>query len=146
MYNLILTHTDGPWTIVPYIQYTEVPSLTAFGTGSASTFGGAIFVDYTVPADAKLGGFNMSGFSFPARFEYISSTGSVGANSASLLYGPGSNAFSLTVTPTYQYKIYYVRAEISYVKASSTTPGFGFGVDGSGKSQTRGLVEVGALF
>ena len=146
MYNLILTHTDGPWTFQPYIQYTQVPALPQLGTGSASTFGGALFVNYTVPATAKMGDISLSGLSLPARFEYITSTGSIGANSPSLVYGPGSNAFSMTITPTYQFQIYFVRAEISYVSASSTTPGFGFGVNGTGKTQTRGLIEIGALF
>ena len=142
MYNLIYTHTDGPWTFVPYIQYTEAHALPAFGTGTASTFGGALFVDYTVPADAKLGGVPLAGLSLPVRFEYISSTG----KTVSLLYGPGSNAYSLTFTPTYQFNIYFVRAEVSYVSADSTTPGFAFGVNGTGKTQTRGLIEIGALF
>ena len=142
MYNLILTHTDGPWTIVPYLQYTEVPSLPQFGTGSASTFGGALFASYAVPATAKLGDLSLSGLSLPVRFEYITSSG----KNLSLLYGPGSNAFSMTFSPTYQFQIYYVRAEVSYVQADSTTSGFGFGVNGTGKTQTRGLIEVGALF
>jgi hypothetical protein len=142
MYNLIYTHTDGPWTFVPYIQYTEAHALPAFGTGTASTFGGALFVDYTVPADAKLGGVPLGGLSLPFRFEYISSTG----KSVSLLYGPGSNAYSLTFTPTFQYQIYFIRAEFSYVEASSTTPGFAFGANGNGKSQTRGLIEIGTVF
>jgi hypothetical protein len=146
MYNLIYTHTDGPWTLVPYIQYTEVPALPQFGTGSASTFGGAIFVSYAFASDAKFNGVPLTGLSLPFRFEYISSRGSVASNSASLLYGPGSNAYSLTFTPTYQFSIYYVRAEVSYVSADSITSGFGFGVNGTGKSQTRGLLEIGTVF
>jgi len=142
MYNLIYTHTDGPWTFTPYIQYTETHALPAFGAGVGTTFGGALFVDYTVPADAKLGGVSLAGLSLPVRFEYISSNG----KTVSLLYGPGSNAYSLTFSPTYQYKIYFVRAEVSYVNADSITPGFAFGVNGTGKSQTRGLIEVGTLF
>ena len=142
MYNLILTHTDGPWTFQPYIQYTEIPALPQLGAGSASTFGGALIVNYTIPATAKLDEFSLSGLSLPARFEYISSTG----QTVNLLYGPGSNAYSLTFSPTYQFQIYFVRAEVSYVSAASTTPGFGFGADGNGKTQTRGLIELGALF
>jgi hypothetical protein len=80
------------------------------------------------------------------RLEYISSTGSLAANSANLLYGPGSNAWSITFTPTYQYKIYYIRGEVSYVQAGSVTPGYVFGPSGLATSQTRGLVEVGVLF
>lgn len=142
IYNLIYTHTDGPWTIVPYLQYTSIPALPAFGTGAAETLGGALFVDYTVPADAKMGDVSLAGLSLPFRFEYISSTG----NTVSLLYGPGSNAYSMTFSPTYQYKIYFIRAEVSYVSADSFTSGFGFGVNGTGKNQTRGLIEVGTVF
>ena len=142
MYNLIYTHTDGPWTFTPYIQYTNVPALPIFGTGYLSTLGGALFVDYTVPADAKLGGVPLSGLSLPARFEYISSSG----KTASLLYGPGSDAYSLTFSPTYQYQIYFIRAEVSYVSAGGVTPGFGFGINGTGKTQTRGLIEIGTVF
>jgi hypothetical protein len=78
--------------------------------------------------------------------EYISSTGNALNGAPNLMYGPGSKAWSITVTPTYQYKIYFVRAEFSYVDASSTTPGSAFGPLGVATSQTRGLIETGVLF
>lgn len=142
IYNLIYTHTQGPWTIVPYLQYTQTAAIPQLGIGTGGTFGGALFASYAVPADAKLGGVPLGGLSLPFRFEYISSHG----NTVNLLYGPGSNAWSLTFSPTYQFKIYYVRAEVSYVDASSTTSGFGFGANGNGQSQTRGLIEIGTVF
>ena len=145
VYNLIYTHTDGPWTIMPYIQYTTVPSLSRLGTSSASTTGAAVFVNYTFPATAKLGDTSLSGLSIPARLEYIS-TSANSATGANLLYGPKSNAVSFTVTPTYQWKIYYVRGEASYVQASKTSAGSAFGTDGMSKSQIRGMLEVGVLF
>ena len=58
----------------------------------------------------------------------------------------GSNAWSITVTPTYQYKIYFARAEFSHVGTNSTTPGLVFGSSGTNKTQTRGVFEVGVLF
>ncbi|TAM63817.1 MAG: porin, partial [Rhodanobacter sp.] len=60
--------------------------------------------------------------------------------------GPGSKAWSLTFTPTYQNKLLFVRAEISYVKASSTTPGFVFGQNLDSTSQSRVMLETGILF
>ena len=54
------------------------------------------------------------------RFEYISSTGSVASNSVNLLYGPGSAAWSLTATPTYQYQKFFARGDISFVQATSS--------------------------
>jgi hypothetical protein len=145
VYNLIYTHTDGPWTIMPYLQYTTVPSLNRLGTTSASTSGAAVFIDYIFPATTKLGNTSLSGLSLPVRLEYIS-TSANRTTGANLLYGPRSNAFSATFTPTYQWKVYYVRAEASYVQASRTAPGAAFGLDGASKTQARGMVELGVLF
>jgi hypothetical protein len=60
--------------------------------------------------------------------------------------GPGSNAWSITFSPTYQYKIFFARAEISHVGTSSTTPGLVFGPNGTNTTQTRGMIEAGILF
>ncbi|MDE3084284.1 MAG: outer membrane beta-barrel protein, partial [Verrucomicrobiota bacterium] len=63
-----------------------------------------------------------------------------------LLYGQGSKAWSITVTPTYQYKIFFLRGEASYVETSKITSGLAFGSDGNSKNQTRFVVETGILF
>ena len=137
MANVIFTHLDGPWTITPYLQYTRVPSNNDLGiVHSASTIGGAVLASYA---------FN-SHFSLGSRAEYISSTGSIANGAPSLLYGPGSDAWSLTFTPTYQNKLLFVRAEISLVKASSITPGFAFGRNLDSHSQSRVMLETGILF
>jgi hypothetical protein len=64
----------------------------------------------------------------------------------SLIYGAGSDAWSITFTPTYQYKLLFVRADLSYVKANSTTAGYAFGSDFSKTSQSRLMLETGILF
>jgi len=61
-------------------------------------------------------------------------------------YGPGINAWPITSTPAYQYRIFFARAGISYVGTSSTTPGPVFGRNGPETTQTRGLLEAGILF
>ena len=66
--------------------------------------------------------------------------------SPNLLYGPGSKAWSFTVTPTYQYKIFFIRGELSYVETSNLTSGAGFGAFGRNTYQTRALLETGILF
>jgi hypothetical protein len=140
--NLIYTYNSAPWTITPYFQYTHVPTASSIGAfTSASTYGGAILANYSFGEDTPL-----SGFSLPIRFEYISTTGSLASGSANLLYGPGSNAWSVTLTPTYQYKLFFARSEFSYVDANSTTPGLAFGRDGMNTTQTRLLFETGILF
>lgn len=139
LYNLIYTHISGPWTIQPYVQYTEIPKLVAVGSlKKASTFGGALLVNYSSP--------KIAGLSLPVRLEYIATSGSLTDGSPNLMYGPGSKAWSVTVTPTYQYKIFFARAELSYVAASSIAPGAAFGPSGNEKSQSRALLEAGLLF
>lgn len=147
IYNLIYTRTDGPWTLQPYLQYTHVPKLAQFGANdSASTYGGALLASYDFGSDAAPAAVRMPGFKLAGRLEYISSTGSLAGGAPNLLYGPGSTAWSLTLTPTYQYKNFFVRGELSYVGASDITPGAAFGSDGNKDSQVRGLIELGLLF
>jgi len=137
IYNIIYTHISGPLTLVPYLQYTSVPADPQLGTTQrASTLGAALLATYAFDG----------GYSVASRVEYISSTGDANAGAPSLIYGPGSNAWSLTVTPTYQKGAFFARGELSYVKATSTTPGFVFGPTGTNTSQTRLLVESGILF
>jgi hypothetical protein len=127
IYNLIYTHTSGNWTISPYFQYTNSDLLH---TDSAS---GAVLVTYAFNDFWKLSG----------RFEYVGSSGP-----ANILYGAGSNAFSFTITPTWQYKRFFIRPELSYVSASSvnTKAGLGLGQFGTDTDQFRGLLEAGVLF
>lgn len=136
IYNIIYTYTKGPLIVQPYVQYTHVPTQPFFGTTAADTIGGAVLVKYSLSPS----------FSVPVRAEYISSSGARNSSAASLLYGPGSDAFSFTITPTYQYKVFFARVEGSYVSAGSTTPGFAFGSNGTNNSQLRGLVELGMMF
>ena len=140
--TLVYTYNSAPWTITPYFQYTNVPAASSIGAfTSASTYGGAVLANYTFGEDTPL-----SGFSLPIRFEYISSTRSLASGSPNPLYGPGSNAWSVTLTPTYRYKIFFARAEFSHVGANSTTPGLAFGRDGMNTTQSRFSFETGILF
>jgi hypothetical protein len=136
IYNLIYTHTMGPWSFTPYFQYSAVPSIPGVG-GSSTTYGGALLAAYTFDAKGPA-----AGWSLPARVEYESSTGSQNL----LFYGAKSNAWSFTVTPTFQYKVWFIRGEASYTSIGSGTPGLEFGADGTKKDQFRGLIETGVLF
>jgi len=136
IYNLIWTHNAGSWTITPYVQYTHVPRDRSLGiANSASTYGAALLAKYAVAP-----GFNVAG-----RAEFIKSTGD-DPQDINLLYGPGSNAWSLTFTPTYQRKIFFVRGEAAFVRARGVVPGFGLGPDFDNRTQTRFAIESGLLF
>lgn len=140
VFNLMFTHSDGPLMIEPYIQYTHVAANPVIGLdNTASTWGGAVLAKYSFTSEISLAG----------RVEYESASGGPNNSSAvNLLYGPHSNAFSVTVTPTWQRKAVFVRGELSYVHASNILPGDAFGADSSfsHKDQTRGVIEVGLMF
>lgn len=137
IYNVIYTHTAKNWTLQPYFQFTHISEHPMIGIyRTTSTQGEALLGFYSLPHHMSLGG----------RVEYISSTGNANQGSANLLYGPGSNAVSLTLTPTYQRGTFFARGELSYVHAGSTTPGDSFGHNGMDTSQVRGLLEAGFLF
>jgi hypothetical protein len=86
------------------------------------------------------------GFSLAGRGEYIGSSGSPAEQSVNLLYGPGSAAWSLTATPTWQRSRFFTRGDVSYVHANSLTAGDAFGAQGTKADQTRGVLELGFLF
>jgi hypothetical protein len=130
MYNVIYTHTQGPWVISPYIQYTSVPNVPGW-TPSGSTIGAAILAKYSFTPQLSLS----------ARAEYISSSGK-----ANLLYGPKSDAWSVTLTPSYQQGVFFVRGEASYVSIGSGTTGAEFGANGAHSDQVRFMLETGLVF
>lgn len=137
VYNLIYTHNSGPVTITPYLQYTHVPRNVELGIArSASTYGGAVLAKYSVTPE----------FSLVGRAEYIDSEGAPGTDRPNLLYGPGSSAWSLTFTPTYQQGAFFARADLAYVEANGVADGFGFGENLNMRSQVRGALELGFIF
>jgi hypothetical protein len=137
LYFLSWAHTDGPWTIQPYVQVGHIPEDDRLGIAhSATTYGGAILGKYS---------FNDQ-WALAARAEVTKSTGSVSNGAPSLVYGPGSGAWSLTLTPTWQKGIFFSRIEGSYVHAWNVVPGFGLGSDFNNRSQVRGLIEAGIIF
>ena len=137
MYALIYTYTKGKWIVQSYVQYTDVPTNAKIGiVKGASTWGGALLASRTFS----------HGFSLAGRGEYITSTGSAAEQSLNLLYGPGSAAWSVTVTPTFQHKRFFTRGEFSFVRANSYTPGSVFGPAGTNRNQPRGVIQAGLLF
>jgi Putative beta-barrel porin-2, OmpL-like. bbp2 len=137
IYDVIFTHTAGPWTITPYVQWSHVPKNVGLGfQHDAWTYGAAVLANYA---------FNPH-FSLAGRIEYIGSTGSLSEGAPNLLYGPGSKAMSLTLTPTYQFNRFFVRGDVSYVALFNAIDGLALGPDLNKTSQVRGLIETGVLF
>ncbi len=130
IFNLIFTHTQGPWTITPYIQYSNVPRDVITGA-SGQLWGFSVIGKYSFTPE----------FALAARAEYEGSTGAFNT-----LYGPHSNAYSFTVTPTYTKGIFFARIEGSYTAISSGTPGFELGSNFVNTNQFKGMLELGLNF
>ena len=73
-------------------------------------------------------------------------SGTRAASSPSLLYGPGTSAFSVTITPTFTYRQLFLRGEYAHVELYDITPGFGFGRSGTRTGQDRFMLEAGITF
>lgn len=137
IYNLGYTHKAGPWIFAPYFQATHVPRDLKLGIlESASTWGGAMRASYAYSPELSLAG----------RVEYIAQSGNRETGMTSLLYGPGSQALSATLTPTYQIDRYFVRGEYSLVKVYGAAPNSAFGYNGTKKRQNRFALETGIIF
>jgi Putative beta-barrel porin-2, OmpL-like. bbp2 len=137
MYALIYAYSKGIWILQAYYQYGSVPTNPRVEVvHGASTDGMAALVTRTFK----------HGFSIAGRGEYIASTGSVADQAVNLLYGPGSEGLSFTLTPTYQYQRFFARADLSMVRAIGFTAGDAFGVDGRNANQARAVGELGVLF
>jgi hypothetical protein len=137
MHAVIYTYTKGPWIISPYFQYSKLPTNAKVGVpvGTSAT-GGAINASYAFK----------SGFSLPARFEYLTTSGSATDGSFNLLYGAGSKGVTFTATPTYQKGGLYVRSDLAWVHAMDNTPGAVFGKTGTEANQFRAVLEFGFIF
>ncbi|MBV8977613.1 MAG: outer membrane beta-barrel protein [Alphaproteobacteria bacterium] len=136
--DLVYTHASGPWTISPSLQFVSAPRDPLHGAlQGASSIGAMLTANYAFDDHWKLA----------ARAEYVNSTGSAAAGAMNLLIaGPGSKAWSITVTPTYQYNVFFARLEGSYVGASDVTPGFGYGPSANDTTQASVFFETGVLF
>jgi hypothetical protein len=132
IWNLIYSHTSGPWTLSPYVQYNTsqyVPNGVSF---SGQTMGVALLGKYSFNSLWNLGG----------RIEWVGAQGD-----ANLLgYGRNSNALTLTLTPTFQKGIFFARGEASFVLVGNGVRGEMFGSTGADDSQARIMFETGVAF
>ena len=138
MHAVIYTYAKGPWIVSPYFQYGKVPIFPKVGVlKGTSTTGGAINASYAFK----------SGFSLPARVEFLKSSGSATDGSFNLVgFGAGSGGVTFTATPTYQKGGMFLRSDLAVVHATSSTTGDVFGKTGTDTSQFRAVLEFGFIF
>jgi hypothetical protein len=138
MHTVVYTYAKGPWIVQPYFQYSKLPTNAKVGVAKGtSAIGGAFNLSYAFK----------SGFSLPARVEYLTSSGSATDGSVNLLgFGAGSGGVTFTATPTYQKGGMYLRSDLAWVHATNYTPGSVFGKTGTDANQFRAVLEFGFIF
>ncbi len=140
IFNPMLTYTTGKWQFLPYLLWANSPKSAALGyTNDEHAFGAVFMTTYTLS----------STWSLPLRVEYGkngSDPTDTSPNANLLGYGPGSGAWTYTLTPTYRRGVFFARAEASDVNVINFTPGIAFGTSGTQNNQFRTGLEAGLQF
>jgi len=136
----MLTYTKGKWTFSPYLLWVSSPKSAALGyTNDEHAFGAVFMTTYALS----------STWSLPLRVEYGHNGSAITDTSpnANLLgYGPGSGAWTYTLTPTCRRGVFFARAEASDVNVQGFTPGTAFSASGDQSNQFRSGLEAGLQF
>jgi hypothetical protein len=144
MVGAFYSYTMGNLNLVPEVQYQIAKADQRLNIAKeTSNFGAALFGNYA---------FDKSPYSLGGWIEYFDSHASaadVANGTATWFVGPNSEAIGLSVAPTWQYKDLFARANAGYLyllnnKAYGTT--YGYGSDGTGRSNFIGTLEAGVLF
>lgn len=133
MYGAYYTYTGSDFTITPEVQYIHTPKSVSLGTTkSSSNISAMIHGAYDIS----------SHWSIAAGVDYEHSSQSE-TNGFYFGYGPGSSALGVMITPTYTNDGYFIRDELSYVRLSNYTTGFG---NDNRPDQIRDILETGFWF
>jgi hypothetical protein len=113
-------------------------------TKAASNFGAAIFTDYS---------FGTSPYSIGGWIEGFTSHTS-NQDAASYFIGPDAQGVGISVSPTWQYKYLFARADLggllltrqAITLSDGTKLSYGYGNNGTGHAVFQGTLEAGLLF
>jgi len=145
--NIVHNIKWGIWSITPYYQYTQIPSndITAL-ISPANTKGYAMMVNDHIDLPATRIFPAGSTLHLPLRLEYIKANDYKSNAAQQVVFGPKSEALSLTFTPTLQKGIFFARTEWSWIQArhALTSPNSLLG--NSRDRVSKFLLELGILY
>ena len=142
MVGAYYNYTNGNLNLVPEVQYQYAKENAKVGLfKSSSNIGAAVIGNYSFAnTPYSLGGF----------VEYFGSHSSAENNSQTWAIGPNAQAVGFALSPTWQYKYLFARANAGYVYLlhNEDTAGnkYGYGGSGTGRNQFTGTLEAGLLF
>jgi hypothetical protein len=128
------SYTLGSLSLVPEVQYVYAkPDQLAGVPKFTSNLGAAVFADYS---------FGTSPYSIGAFVDYENSIGDY-----DWFVGPRSEAAGISVSPTWQYKYLFARADVGglYLLKNKEFSTASYG-DGTKKGVFMGTLEAGILF
>jgi hypothetical protein len=170
LYGAFYSYTLGNLNLVPEIQFQYTKAIAKIGLSKPATNGGAaVFADYS---------FGTSPYSVGAWVEYWDSHTAASTysqytyddedytyysenspNNFNAFIGPNSEGIGLSVSPTWQYKDLFARADVGALyllhnsdantfNANPNTPGakYGYGSSFDGRFFFTGTLEAGLLF
>jgi hypothetical protein len=138
-------YTMGSLNLVPEVQYQYTRAIAKIGLSkSASNFGAAVFADYSIGTSPYSVGAWIEGFS----------THTSNQDGAAYFIGPDAQGIGISVTPTWQYKDLFARADLGglYLTRNKFTPAggtsfkYGYGNYGTGRGVFQSTLEAGLLF
>ena len=137
MFGGYYSFTAGNLTLVPEVQYVYAKPNSSVGIPSyTSNFGAALFANYQ---------FGKSPYSLGAWVQYFTSNGP-----SNWFLNPGAEGVGLSITPTWQGKNLFVRADLGYIHLTNigrTDMGaVGYGSGLTGRDQVTAVLEAGVLF
>ncbi|MCB5943778.1 outer membrane beta-barrel protein [Acidocella sp. KAb 2-4] len=141
MVGAYYSYTNGSLNLIPEVQYQLAKADHQIGIQKpTSTFGAAVLADYA---------FANTPYSLGGWVEYFNSHTSA-ADNASWFVGPDASAIGAALSPTWQYKDLYVRANAGYIyllhHRDALGNEFGYGNTGTSRGQFTGTLEAGLLF
>jgi hypothetical protein len=139
LFGAFYNFTMGNLNIVPEVQYQYVKAMEIIGTTKASSnFGAAVFADYS---------FGTSPYSIGSWIEGFTSHTS-NQDGVSWFIGPDAEGIGASITPTWQYKYLFARADVGglYLLRNKFTDTAGDSNSGTGKGVFQGTLEAGLLF
>jgi len=136
------SYTMGNLNLVPEVQYQYAKADAKIGiTKGTYNLGAAVFADYSLSSTSP--------YSVGAWVEYFTSHTSA-ADETTWFIGPDAQGVGLSVTPTWQYKDLFARADAGYIyllhnKAADGFTSYGYG-DKKDHGEVVGTLEAGLLF
>ncbi|GLR67263.1 hypothetical protein GCM10010909_19440 [Acidocella aquatica] len=144
MVGAFYSYTVGHLNLVPELQYEYAKADATLGIQKGmSNIVGAVFADYS---------FGTSPYSVGAWVEYFDQHESVAdaTNGTYWFYGPNATGEAISVTPTWQEKDIFLRADVGALLLNRTSayglPKYGYGNQHNDSFQLSGLLETGLVF